>query len=110
MQAAQVCWNEGGGWTEPLPSHLADAQLGLVFGSRTVLQRADLLEEIRAAFPDAILAGCSTSGEVVGQRIEDDTLTLTLLRFERTDVRLASTTLAEHGESSFETGKAVAGK
>jgi hypothetical protein len=58
-----------------------DADFAMLFASVEALDRADL-GELREQLGDALLIGASTAGEIHGTRIEDDTLTLTTVRFE----------------------------
>lgn len=82
------------------------ADLVLVFGSGERLA-AMPFETLRAAYPAALIVGCSTAGEIFGQNVVDDTLTTTAVRFERTRVKLA-TTCVETAADSLAAGTALA--
>ncbi len=73
------------------------AQLVLIFGSTARLQEPESFAAVRAAYPRAILFGCSTAGEICGTRVLDESLTLTAVQFERTGLRLAKVTVADAG-------------
>ncbi len=87
MKITQHVWTGRLGWSPALPveSDLA-AQLVLVFGGRQQVQRTDLLDAIREAFPAGIVAGCSTAGEIAGTQVHDESLVATAIRFERSTV------------------------
>jgi hypothetical protein len=68
-------------------------QLVLAFGSIGCMTDAALLPALRAALPQAELAGCSTAGEIGNEGVSDDQLVLTALHFNDPDLRLATTTL-----------------
>lgn len=70
----------------------ADTQLLLVFGNRGLLQQPDLFSRLRNSCPDAVIAGCSTAGEICGTEVHDNTIILTAVRFKSTSVRM----VAEH--------------
>ena len=65
------------------------ADLVLVFGSRELLQRGDLLADIRAEHDRAVFLGCSTAGEISGTEVLDDSLTATIVRFKTTQLASA---------------------
>lgn len=78
------------GWTPTL--HLPEAgraQLVVVFGCRPLIEQADALAELAVAFPDAVVAGCSTAGEIANDDILDQSLVATALCFERSWVSAA---------------------
>jgi hypothetical protein len=72
-------------------------QLVLAFGSvQAVRDAADVLTQ---AFPAAARAGCSTAGEIAGQGVEDGTLVVTALHFDRVRATQVSTRLAGMDDS-----------
>lgn len=91
MRVTQTTWTETNGWRAELlsPSPLG-AQVVFVFGARVLLSRPDLLAEIRARSPSAILMGCSTAGEIAGSCVQDNSIVATAVEFERTRTRRAS--------------------
>lgn len=71
-----------------LPAALGDrASLVLVFGSPDLVSDAALFGRLRAAYPAAVLAGCSTAGEILGTTVSEQTLVVTAVAFETTRVR-----------------------
>jgi hypothetical protein len=96
----------------PAPAELASLaaiapDLVLAFGSVTHLAEPGLLETLRDAFPAAVLAGCSTAGEIGDLGVTDDMLGLTAIRFDQPGVSLATTDLASMADS-FEAGVRLA--
>ncbi|KAA0586289.1 FIST C-terminal domain-containing protein (plasmid) [Azospirillum oryzae] len=59
------------------------ADLALVFGSVDVFDSPDLAARLASAFPGAVIAGCSTAGEIAGDAVLDGSCTVTAIRFER---------------------------
>lgn len=86
----------------------ADAHLVLAFGSYRLAARAPrALKALYRRWPDALILGCSTAGEIHGPQISDDSLCVAAIRLERATARRASARL--HGSpSSYETGRQVA--
>lgn len=97
MNVIQAQWTYKDGWSGLTPD-FATAQLVLVFGGTDALT-AERVEELRRASGTAALLGCSTSGEILGTRVGDDTITATAVRFEATRVRVVSETVGDAGES-----------
>lgn len=71
-------------FTEAKLAPLADfaPHLMLVFASPVVLREPGLCERLKAAAPGAILAGCSTAGEISRSGVHLQAGVLTALRFE----------------------------
>jgi hypothetical protein len=97
MQVSQKKWTTTGGWQATAGADHA-AQLVLLFGATARMDRR-ALDELRAAHPGAVIVGCSTAGEIYGTEVADDTLVATAVRFERTDVRIASAQVAAAADS-----------
>lgn len=93
------------GWSTTLPRELDSPHTWvLVFGPRDALRpdspaRA-ALDELRSAFPQAILQGCSSAGEIVGTSVLDDTIAVAVVCFESTRLVAADTPLAHIGDSA----------
>ena len=49
--------------------------------------------DLHAKYNDALMIGCSTAGEIIGNEVVDHSIILTAVKFEKTAVRLASVDL-----------------
>jgi len=67
----------------------------LAFGDSTQLDDAEVIAELAAAFPTSVLMGCSTAGEILDARVEDNSLTVAVVRFERSRLKYATAPLKE---------------
>jgi hypothetical protein len=65
------------------------------------------VDELRGRFKGAAILGCSTSGEIVGDAVVEDSVIATAVEFENTRLRTASATMTE-GKSSYEVGEELA--
>ncbi|MDP2783488.1 MAG: FIST C-terminal domain-containing protein [Sulfurimicrobium sp.] len=107
MKIEQRYWTEKEGWRQEGEGRVGEAaNWVLVFGAPDCLTRKEELDAIRAAFPQALITGCSTAGEICGTRVRDDSLALTAVQFEGTRLELAVTELA--GGDSYAAGKTLA--
>jgi len=88
-------------------SALAAIEPGLVlaFGSVEALRGA--AATLAEAFPNAHRAGCSTAGEISAKGVEDGTLVVTAVHFDRVRLAQVGTTLTSM-EDSFGAGKRLA--
>ena len=75
------------------------AQLVLVFGATHLLQSTELGDQLRAAYPSAQVAGCTTSGEITADGVADDSITVTAMSFEGTRVRTERVAVATMDDS-----------
>jgi hypothetical protein len=68
----------------PLP-----ADLLLVFGSHSTISNGVLWRRIQDFYPEAVVAGCSTGGQIINDKLLDDDAVILALSFDATQVRLA---------------------
>ena len=78
--------------------------LVLVFGGIAYFQQPDFLRPLRAAFPKALLMGCSTAGEITREGALENQLVLTALKLSHPRLRITSAPLTSM-EDSHATGK-----
>lgn len=83
-----------------------DIQLVLMFTSSAICKSGALPRKISEALPGVHLLGCSTSGEI-GERIEDDSVTLLGLKFEKSAFKCVAVPVAG-SDGSKEAGKKIA--
>lgn len=81
--------------------------LVLLFGSSSLLDSADPLGELINDYPESIVIGCSTAGEILGTQISDESVSAAIVRFAHTDIRMASAP-AHSAEGSFTAGQEIA--
>ena len=86
MKIATLRWTPGSGWVGG--ADLTDAHLLLVFGEHAHFHEAGCFDELRERFPKACIAGCSSSGNLLGSNITDGDVLATAVRFDRAGVRL----------------------
>ena len=81
--------------------------LVLLFGSSSLLDSADPLAELTQDYPESIVIGCSTAGEILGTQISDESVSAAIVRFAHTDIRMASAPVPS-AEGSFTAGQEIA--
>ncbi len=86
-----------------------DFDLVLLFGDRELAQSSSINEQIKLAYPNAELVGCTTSGEIIDALVYDQSLVLTAIQLERAKVATESVSIDNY-EDSYAAGKALASK
>lgn len=108
MKVEQKRWTEAKGWEPESPGRLGEsAQLVLLFGGTSILKEQKSFDEIKKAYPEAHLFGCSTAGEICGTQVSDDSLVVTAVNFEHTQLEGAQIKITEAG-NSFQAGERLA--
>ena len=98
MQTLQLTGRPGTGWDfADVPAGFA-AQLVLWFAPRQA-DGAALQATLQVRFPAAEVIGVSSSGEIAGSEVRDDSLVATAIRFEHAKVRVVKAEGAEPAQS-----------
>jgi hypothetical protein len=107
----QLRWTEAAGWTDLRSSAQAAGKwdLVLVFGGRAAMADLQPAAALQARFPGAILAGCSTAGEIAGTEVSDEGMVATALAFDSTRVELVAVDETAAADS-FAIGGRLAGR
>lgn len=108
MKTEQMRWTQASGWEPAAPNKSGiAAQLVLLFGCTSVFKEQGCLDEIKHAYPNAHLFGCSTGGEICDTQVFDDSLVATAIQFEDTQVESASIKLSKE-IGGFQAGQRLA--
>ena len=100
MKVEALSWRASGAWDRPLPASLDSPEtLVLAFGARRYADHDQPLRELVAAFPQSAVIGCSTSGEIEGEQVDDDTVSVAVCRFEHTRLVTAITPIGGADDS-----------
>lgn len=83
------------------------SELVIVFGSKSLLTQADLYNQIRNEYPVADIIMNSTSGEIMDVQVTDDSISLTAIKFDKTEVKTGSVNILQH-LNSYEAGRSLA--
>jgi hypothetical protein len=71
----------------------------IVFGALPFFEKPALAETLHRLYPSAVIAGCSTAGEIATDRVYDGTCVVTAVKFDRTSVAAQSVTIENMGDS-----------
>ena len=97
-----------GVWDSPLDPSLDDpACLVLVFAHGGLIDEHAPLADLAEVYPQSVIVGCSTAGEVLDRAIDDGTVTVAVARFDHTRIAKAVAPLPAPAES-FVSGESLA--
>ncbi len=78
-----------------------------LFVSPTFENKEDFVQSLHNKYPEAILVGCSTSGEILGNEVTDSTIALTAVEFEKTKIKLFTLDLVDVDNDSLKAGTSI---
>ncbi len=108
MQLETITYSGSLGWSmRPFPPLDSDRTLVIVFGASAFVDDPTPIRELEAAFPRSHVIGCSTSGEIHGATLADDSLSVAIARFESSDLATACASV-DSSEDSFDAGRELA--
>lgn len=101
MKSAVISWDPvAGTWTgaKGVPPLKRNSSLLLYFGDRVVLSSSTAaIDALRTEFPEALIAGCSTSGEICGGEVHEGSVVAIAMSFDSTTMNHAIVDLEEAG-------------
>ena len=108
MELSTFAFHAGSGWSvDTFPSLDSPDTLVLVFGASGFIDAPEPIQVLLSAFPLSKVVGCSGAGEIHGEHIADGSLSVAVLRFSKTTLRVAETSVG-NGISSQAAGCALA--
>lgn len=100
MRTDQRTWINGA-WQGAAPTLGAEAQLVFVFGGRDVLAEGAWMADVAQSYPNGVLFGCSTAGEIAQTSVLDDSVVCTAVAFEKTRIATHQVALSTvHGSEA----------
>ncbi len=79
--------------------HDSESTVVFTFGASSYLHDGEPWAALRAAFPTSAIIGCSTAGEIHDGSVEDESLSILVIQFERTRVRVVEDRLSADDSS-----------
>lgn len=109
MQLHTLLYTKKSGWSEKeFPPMDSDNTLIIIFASPNMKDEAkSVIAELHGSYPKSKMLGCSSAGEILGNRIYDNSLTIAIVRFESTVIKIFKTSLTNSSES-FAAGESIA--
>lgn len=104
MHVQQRCLKSINETLQPLES----SDWALVFTARSVLENPQNRQAIQALLPDATVLFCSTAGEIYDSEVLDNSITITAVKMEKTEVAATVINVADY-PSSYAAGSELTG-
>ena len=90
------------GWDRPLNEHLDSPNtLVVVFGSSNIDDIQTGLDDILKTFPNSVVVGCSTAGEIFQDKVSDQSLSVAVTQFAHTKLKAVDSAFDSVEESFF---------
>jgi hypothetical protein len=110
MKLSTFSFEPVGGWSiKEFPAMDSERTLVIVFASPEYLDQPAEILELIDAFPNSKIVGCSTAGEIIGPYVNDTSLSVAVMQFERSTIEVVSADIKQAGES-FAVGEKLASK
>lgn len=93
-------------WNTELPQNDSAQTLVLAFAARPLDADTALWQQIKDTYPNSVIAGCSSAGEIFNDLVYDNTLSLAVTQFDKTSLRFASA--AMNNTTSTDVGADIA--
>jgi hypothetical protein len=99
IHVSTVAFRVASGWSAELPPWNSSSTLVLAFGAPAFVDEPAVWKELVDMYPDSVIAGCSTAGEIEGATVSDDSVAVAVALFEQTAVRSAHVEIESAAES-----------
>jgi hypothetical protein len=110
MKLEQRFWSADANWST-LNSDLDNntPQIVFAFGGRATIEDKAHFDYLKNAYPQSKVLLCSTAGEILGTKVTDNSIAVTAVYFEKTNLEFSQTTISDPSQSK-EKGKEVTSK
>jgi len=98
---------DGKTWSSPIGRSDSSSIWLLLFGAKKIITDSNVLIQLNENFPNAHITGCSTSGEIDGVEVNDDTVSVMKIEFQKAQIKTTLISLDET-KSSLKAGAKIA--
>lgn len=100
MKLATIQFTKERGWSvKDFPQLDSRDTVLFLFGSPDLLQHGQAFDDLAKAFPLAAKVGCSSSGEIFGNQVFDNSLSVGIACFKKTRTKVCSSPITEASQS-----------
>ncbi len=108
MKSENFFYTAGKGWSvSEFPALDSESTLVMIIGGAHYLENADALQALYQAYPSSHFVGCSSAGEIYQSTLQDDSITVAVIKFDKTNLKVSEIAIDDAGES-FEAGAKLA--
>lgn len=110
MELATFQYDMVQGWSiKSFPDMDSDQTLILIFAAPEYLENLSPIKDLAHRYPKSKIIGCSSAGEIFGPSILDESISVAILRFEKTRIKTVIEVVEDPGKS-FIAGEKIAEK
>jgi hypothetical protein len=100
MKLSTFSYEAGKRWSvEKFPALDSEQTLVIVFAAPEFIDNPSALSELAAAYPTSKMIGCSSAGEIAGPLVNDASISVAVLKFERSRIAVISAEISESANS-----------
>ena len=103
MKTVQLKRHKDGDWEYLSAKRILIKPLVFVFGNRNLLEDANICKDVRAIFPDGHLIFGSTSGDITANAVDDDSITITAVQFNKSYFEIKTSNVLNSDLDSYKT-------
>src|ERR1700722_11049522 len=108
MKLQSFQYNLNAGWSiKSFPDLDSENTLILVFAAPEFIENSEAIKELAAKYPKSKMVGCSSAGEISGAYILDKSLSVAIVKFEKTTIQIVKKHI-ENMQDSFTVGEEIA--
>ncbi|GLB48065.1 FIST signal transduction protein [Neptunitalea lumnitzerae] len=104
MRTVQLKRGKNEAWQYVGKALVLSKPLVLVFGNRFLLEDTSIYEEIKGLFPDGEIVFGSTSGDISSNMVNEESVTITAIEFEKTNVLIKTENVLNGNGDDYQTG------
>lgn len=105
MKIVQAYKLEGQSWKYLQAKKELKNPLVLIFANRMLLEKSEVIEEIRKEFPYEHIVFGSTSGEIINDNVFDDSIVATAIEFEKSTFEIRTENILDHNKDAKKLGE-----
>lgn len=110
MKLQTFQWVKEKGWSvDNFPDLDSEDTLVIIFGAPNFINDQETIKQLRQHYSHSKIVGCSTAGEIYGSLISDNSLSVSVIKFEKTKLKIFSADIDDAKESK-KVGKLLADK
>lgn len=107
MKVETLQYTVENGWSIPtFPDLDSESTLLFVFCAPEFFNDQTQIKRLAKQYPKSKMIGCSTAGEIYGASVLDNSISVAIAKFEKTQLKLITSTL-ENGKDSFQVGEEI---
>lgn len=107
MKVKSLCYTKNSAWSQPLPAMDSPNTVVFVFGAPEFLEFKEPFTDLKNKFPSSTIVGCSSAGEIFGTKVQDHSLSVAVVQFDKTKVGVACFPI-ENPTDSSQVGESLA--